>query len=242
MRLNLTIPVYNEERSLRQNMTRLHVFLSQHFRLDREIVIADNGSTDKTLEIAQSLARELPHVRVIHSSEKGRGGALKRAWLESDADILSYMDADLSTEIEAFPRLIAALVTDGYDLATGSRLLNPALTKRSVKREVTSQCYNRLVKALLRTHFSDAQCGFKAITRPAARHLLPMVEDNGWFFDTELLVIGEKLGYRVYDLAVRWVENPSTRVRVVRTALEDLKGLIRVWWSIRCGRLPRFRR
>jgi hypothetical protein len=138
------------------------------------------------------------------------------------------MDADLSTELEAFPPMIEALVTGAYDLATGSRLLKPTLTKRCLKREVVSRCYNRLVKTMLNTHFSDAQCGFKAITRGAAAHLLPLVEDTGWFFDTELLALAERLGYRIFDLPVRWNENRDSHVKVLNTAKEDVRGLWRM--------------
>ncbi len=228
MRVCITIPVFNEEVRLRDSITRLHGFLSQHLSTTWEIVIADNGSTDGTLHLADSLRHEYANVLVTHSDEKGRGGALKRVWLRSGADILSYMDADLSTELEAIPPLIEALAVGGYDIATGSRLLKPALTSRGFKREFASRGYNRLVKALLRTSFSDAQCGFKAITRQAAQQLLPLIEDTGWFFDTELLATAEKMDYRIFDLPVRWIENRDSHVKVLQTAIDDIRGLLRL--------------
>jgi glycosyltransferase involved in cell wall biosynthesis len=236
MLVQLAIPVFNEEFRLPRSLPRLHRFLREHCPFKFEIVIADNASTDGTLEIARSLCGRWDGVRVAHWDERGRGRAVKRVWSESEAEILSYMDVDLSTDLNAFPPLLESLVGGGYDLATGSRLLDPAHTMRGLKREVISRGYNRLVKLLFQTHFSDAQCGFKAITRQAARQLLPMVEDNGWFMDTELLVLAEKLGYRIFDLPVRWVDDPDSRVRIWSAAFGDLKGLIRLRRNLKQGK------
>ena len=203
--------------------------------MDWEIVIAENGATDGTPAIADALAKEYPKIRVSHFRDKGRGGALKRTWLESDADILCYMDADLSTDLEAFPALIEPLAGNGYEVAAGSRLLRPALTTRGFKREFTSRSYNLLVKIMLGVNFSDAQCGFKAITRRAAIQVLPLVEDTGWFFDTELLVLAEKQGYRIFDLPVRWVEHDKSHVRMFSTAKADLAGLFRLRRKLQRG-------
>jgi glycosyltransferase involved in cell wall biosynthesis len=233
MRVCIAIPVFNEEKRLRNAVVKLHPFLTRRLQVDWEIVIADNGSNDRTLAIAESLSQEFPGVRVVYLNENGRGGALKRIWSESDADILSYMDVDLSSDLESFPSLIEALTTGGYDVAVGSRLLNPGLTTRCFKREFVSRCYNLLVRSILGTHFSDAQCGFKALTRRAAQHLLPLVEGMGWFFDTELLVMAEKSGYRIFDLPVRWVENCDSRVKIFRTSIVDLKELLRLRRKLR---------
>lgn len=238
MQVNVTIPAFNEERLLRENVLRLHAFLGQKLRFRWNIIIADNGSTDRTLEIGHSLQEELPRISVVHLDEKGRGHTLKHVWLQSDADVLSYMDADLSSDLNAFPALIEALAGGGYDIATGSRLLRHELTTRCLKREVASRCYNSIIKRSFATHFSDAQCGFKALTRRAAQHLLPLVEDPSWFFDTELLVLAEKLGYRIFDLPVRWVENRDSHVRIFRTAVDDLKGLWRLHRRLRRGVTP----
>jgi glycosyltransferase involved in cell wall biosynthesis len=228
MRVNVTIPVYNEEQALRVSIPALHTFLTSHCRFDWEIVIADNASTDATLAVANKLASNLPQVSVAHLDQKGRGRALKHIWQSSTADIVSYMDVDLSSNLYAFPPMIEALISGGFDVATGSRLLKGSMTKRSLKRETISRAYNLLVKAFFYTKFSDAQCGFKAMTRKAAQGLLPKVEDTGWFFDTELLVLAEKLGYRIFDLPVSWVEDMDSRVKIVRTAVDDIRGLIRV--------------
>jgi glycosyltransferase involved in cell wall biosynthesis len=235
MLVNITIPVYNEEKILPQSVASLHAFLEQHCRFEWEIAIANNASIDGTLEVANRLTKEFSSVRVVHLDQKGRGRALKKTWTESKADIVSYMDVDLSSNLFAFPPLIEALLSGGFDIGIGSRLLKASTTKRSFKREMISRVYNVMVKSFFLTKFSDAQCGFKALTRKAADELLPKIEDNGWFFDTELLVIGERLGYRIFDLPVSWVEDMDSRVKIVRTALDDIKGLIRVKGKFRKG-------
>jgi len=218
MKVSVAIPVLNEEKQLAGSIAELCAFLGAQGAYDYEIVIADNGSADRTLAVANSLAQRHREVRVLHLDQRGRGRALKGAWGASGADILSYMDVDLSTGLEAFPLLVAALASGNFDLAVGSRLSRASRTRRGWRRELLSRGYNQLVKRLLGTKFSDAQCGFKAITREAARRLLPVVEGTGWFFDTELLVLAEKLGYRICDLPVSWLDDPDSRVKVLPTA------------------------
>ena len=231
--VTVVIPVYNEESRLARSIERLVPFLTANCPWSWEVVIADNGSTDQTLAIARRLSERHPEVRVLHRDEKGRGGALRQAWSQSRAAVLSYMDVDLASDLAAFPLLIERLLDGTFDLATGSRLLAPASTRRSLKREVISRAYNLLVRSVFHTRFSDAQCGFKAITRQAARELLPLVENNGWFLDTELLVVAEALGYRILDLPVRWLEGPESRVNIWRTVREDLVGMWRLRHSLR---------
>lgn len=228
MRITIVIPVFNEARSLRENMSCLYAFITTQREMDWEIVIANNGSTDQTLEIASRFSQERPKVRVIHINQKGRGRALKQAWTQSDADVLCYMDADLSADLGAFAELVDAIASGKFDVATGSRLLKSEWTTRCLKREFVSRSYNFLVKLVLQTRFSDAQCGFKAISQQAARDLLPQVEDSDWFFDTELLVAAEQSGYRILDLPIRWKERRETRVRILRTATAYVKGLMRL--------------
>ena len=228
MKVNITIPVLDEERELSSSVRRLLEFAAGHCRFESEVVIAENGSTDRTWEIAGALCLAYPGVRRVRLGEKGRGRAVKKAWSESDCDVLSYMDVDLATELWAFPPLVEAIISGGYDLAVGSRLLKPRLTTRGIKREFTSRLYNRLIRLFFSPSFSDAQCGFKAVSRKAARGLLPLVEDGGWFMDTELLLLADRLGYRVFDCPVRWVNDLDSRVAVCQTALLDLKGLFRL--------------
>jgi glycosyltransferase involved in cell wall biosynthesis len=227
MLINLTIPVYNEEVQLRNSIRKLHAFLTVAIPCSFEIVIANNASTDGTREISNCLSLEYSNVHALHLTMKGRGRALKRAWTESSADILSYMDVDLSTDITYFPGLIQ-LLNQGADISIGSRLSPESKVARGIKREVISRGYNILLKAFFSTSFPDAQCGFKAITRAAAREILPIIEDNGWFFDSELLTIAENRGYKIKSLPVAWVDDPDSRVKIIATALEDIKGMIRV--------------
>jgi glycosyltransferase involved in cell wall biosynthesis len=227
--IDVVIPVLNEEGSLVFSISTLHRFLSEQCQDDWRIIIADNGSTDSTLSVAQELSQQYGQVAFIHLDQRGRGRALKQAWLDSEADIVSYMDVDLSTDLSAFPLLIAAIRDHEYDLAVGSRLARGAQVHgRSVKREIISRAYNTLIKVMFLTRFSDAQCGFKALSRRTAQLLLPVVRDNGWFLDSELLILAEKKGFRIKDIPVHWTDDPDTRVRVIRTAWGDLKGLLRL--------------
>ena len=228
--VDVVIPVLNEERALPVCVDALLRFLGESSPYPYRVVVADNGSTDRTPEIAQSLSQQHPqNVAWSRLEIRGRGRALRKAWLESDADILTYMDVDLSTDLASFPPLVRAIGEEGFDLAVGSRLMKGAsVSKRTLKREITSRSYNLIIKGTFFTRFSDAQCGFKAISRAAAQALVPRVLDQGWFFDSELLILAEKGGYRIKDVPVRWVDDPDTRVRVVKTAIDDLKGLYRL--------------
>ena len=197
--LEVVIPCLNEERALPVCIRRLHAFMSEFMgRYDWGIVVADNGSTDGTLDEAEALSQEFPEVRYIRLEQRGRGRALRRAWTESRADIVAYMDVDLSTDLGSLPPMIEAIADDGYDVATGSRLLpDSEVVGRTLKREITSRGYSLLFRAMFFTTFRDAQCGFKAASRRAADDLAPLVEDNGWFFDSELLILAQKCGYPI---------------------------------------------
>ncbi|KPJ53501.1 MAG: glycosyl transferase [Dehalococcoidia bacterium DG_18] len=225
--VDVVIPVHNEEGVLSHSINTLRQFLEKNLPHRWTIIIADNASTDKTWRIAQALSQEHPDVAAIHLNEKGRGRALRNAWLKSAADVVSYMDVDLSTDLAAFPQLIQE-IDNGYDVAIGSRLLPDSSVKRSFKRELTSRSYNLLIKVMFRTKFSDAQCGFKALSSRAAHELVPLVRDQAWFFDTELLIVAQKKGYQIREIPVAWIEDPDTRVSIPKTVLDDLKGLLRM--------------
>jgi len=227
MHVEVTIPVYNEERDLAPSIQKLHAFLKETAAFTSSIVIADNASTDRTWQIAQELERQCSNVRALHIPQKGRGLALRTAWSQSQADIVSYMDVDLSTNLKFFPLLVHGIGI-GYDVAIGSRLLQASQTTRSLKRELISRSYNLLVKSLFFTRFSDAQCGFKALRRAVAQQLLPHIENDHWFFDTELLLLAEKHGFRIFEVPVEWIEDLDSRVKIVRTAIEDIRGLARM--------------
>lgn len=225
--VDVVIPVYNEEIVLARSVAILRDFLAKNLSCRWRIVVADNGSVDGTLAIARELAQQYPDVGYVQLEQKGRGRALRKAWLESDADVVSYMDVDLSTKLDAFPELLHAL-EEGCDIAIGSRLMKGSNVKRSLKREVTSRGYNLLIKAMFCSSFSDAQCGFKAVKRDAVQVLVPLIKDQAWFFDTELLLLAGMKGYRIKDVPVEWVEDEDTRVHIASTIWEDIKGLLRV--------------
>ncbi|SRR5581483_704405 len=226
--VDVVVPVYNEERDLGPNIRRLHSFLSREFPFPAVITIADNASRDGTLAIAERLATELPGVRVLHLDAKGRGRALRAAWLESDAAVVTYMDVDLSTDLKALLPLVAPVLSGHSDIAIGSRLARGARTKRGPKREFISRAYMLVLRLLLGAGFTDAQCGFKAVRADVARSLVPQIEDQTWFFDTELLVLAQRAGLRVHEVPVDWTDDPDSRVDIVRTAMDDLRGVMRL--------------
>ncbi len=236
--VEIVVPVHNEAAGLAASAERLHAYLCAAFPFSFCITIADNASTDDTWVIATGLAAGLPHVQARHLDEKGRGRALRTTWSDSNATVLAYMDVDLSTDLAALLPLVAPLLTGHSDIAIGSRLTRSSRVVRGTKREVISRCYNLLLRTTLRARFSDAQCGFKAIRADAARQLLPLVEDHGWFFDTELLVLGERAGLRIHEVPVDWVDDPDSRVDIVHTAIADLRGVARLGRALASGRLP----
>jgi putative flippase GtrA len=236
--VEIVVPVRNEAHVLEHSIRRLHGYLDSTFPFSFRITVADNASADATWAVASALAKELHEVEAIRLELPGRGRALNAVWSQSDAEVLAYMDVDLSTDLAALLPLVAPLLTGHSDLAIGSRLTRGATVVRGSKREVISRCYNALLHAVLRTRFSDAQCGFKAIRADRARTLLPQVRDEAWFFDTELLVLAERAGLRIHEVPVDWVDDPDSRVDVVATALADLRGVARLARDIARGRLP----
>jgi glycosyltransferase involved in cell wall biosynthesis len=236
-RIDIVVPVYNEQDVLQDSIRRLHAYCSAQLDHDWRIVIADNASTDATLRLAHQLAATLERTTVLHLERKGRGRALSTAWSASDADVLCYMDVDLSTDLRALPPLISALASGHSEVAIGTRLAPGSRVVRGRKRELISRSYNRLLHVTLRARFSDAQCGFKAIRADAARRLLPEIADQGWFFDTELLVCAQRHGMRIHEVAVDWIDDPDSRVDILSTALGDLRGVVRMRFATA---LPRF--
>jgi putative flippase GtrA len=236
--LDVVIPVHNEEHTVAACVRRLHRHLVATFPYPFRITVADNASTDATTVVASGLVAELPGVELVRSAQKGRGRALKAVWLASDAPILAYMDVDLSTDLDALWPLVAPLMSGHSDLSIGSRLAHGSRVVRGAKREVISRGYNLILRGALGVRFSDAQCGFKAIRADVAAELLPLVEDPTWFFDTELLVLAERSGLRIHEVPVDWFDDPDSRVDVVSTALDDLRGVRRIRRGLSSGRLP----
>jgi glycosyltransferase involved in cell wall biosynthesis len=229
--VDIFLPVYNEEKILPQSVATLSAFLREHADYPYRIVITDNASVDGTEKVGRRLAGEYPEVDYVRLPRKGRGGALKRVWLDSPASFVAYMDIDLSTNLAAFPRMME-LLRNGSDVVIGSRLSPDADTTRSLKREILSRGYNLLVRAFFGTRFTDAQCGFKGARRTAVDTLVPWVEDRKWFFDTELLVLAEKSGHRIGEVPVDWIEDLDTRVQLIRTIWDDLVALVRLRGSL----------
>ncbi len=237
--LDIAIPVLNEERALPESIPVLHAHLADNFGgYNWRIVIADNGSDDATPEVSERLSREYPGVSPFRLEQRGRGLALRTTWLASKADIVAYMDVDLSTDLEALKPLVGAVAEQGYDIAIGSRLIKGARVElRPLKREITSRGYSFLFRSMFFTGFRDAQCGFKAVSRRAVDELVPLIENNRWFFDTELLILAEANGFRIREIPVHWTDDPDTRVKILGTAIEDVKGLLR----LRFGGIPKCR-
>lgn len=228
--VDIVIPIYNEEEELVQNITKLHGYLKKHLKsFFWRVVIADNASTDKSLLIAKKLSNQYTGVAYVHLNLKGRGRAVKKVWKEGKSDICVYMDVDLSTDLNSLNNLLKSF-DSGYDIAIGSRLLAKSkVIGRPIKREILSRVYNIMIKSAFWTKFSDAQCGFKAVSRKTVRELIPKIADDAWFFDSELLIMGEKLGYKIFEVPVKWVDNPGSTVRVLHTVKGDLLGLWRLF-------------
>jgi len=236
--VEIVVPVRNEVRDLAPSVRRLVGYLRDGFPCLARVTIADNGSTDGTWTVAQSLAASFPGVvRAVYLDMPGRGRALHAVWSASDADVLAYLDVDLSTDLNALLPLVAPLLSGHSDVAIGTRLARGSRVVRGAKREIISRGYNLLLRATLGVGFSDAQCGFKALRATVARELLPLVSDPSWFFDTELLVLAERAGLRIHEVPVDWVDDPDSRVDIIPTALADLRGICRVGWGLLRGRL-----
>jgi putative flippase GtrA len=228
LQVDIVVPVRNEERDLAPSVWRLVSYLREGFPFTARVTIADNGSTDGTWAIADRLARDFDEVRAVRMAQPGRGRALRAVWSQSDAEVLAYMDVDLSTDLNALLPLVAPLLSGHSDVAIGTRLARGSRVIRGPKRELISRCYNLLLHACMGARFSDAQCGFKAIRREQARALLPLTQDTAWFFDTELLVLAERAGLRIHEIPVDWIDDLDSRVDVVATALADLRGMVRL--------------
>ena len=236
--VEIVVPVHNEAHVLQEQVWRLHDHLSARAPYSWRIVIVDNASTDATLEVAQDLAATLSDTAAVHLDRKGRGLALKAAWGVSDARVLAYVDVDLSTDLAGLAPLVAPLLSGHSDVAIGTRLSRTSRVVRGAKREFISRSYNGILRTVLAASFSDAQCGFKAISREAAVRLLPLVRDDAWFFDTELLVLAERSGLRIHEVPVDWTDDPDSRVDIVRTARDDLRGVTRLAVDLARHRIP----
>lgn len=236
--LDVVIPVYNEEKDIEGATRRVRRFLDTEVPFSARVTIADNASTDSTWQIASRLERTLPGVKAVRLEQKGRGRALKQVWLASDAEVVAYMDVDLATDLSALLPLVTPLISGHSQVAIGTRLSSDSHVTRGAKREFISRCYNLMLRTGMHASFSDAQCGFKAMRHDAAEALLPWVEDTGWFFDTEMLVLAENAGLRIHEVPVDWTDDPNSSVDIYATAKADIEGMIRVSRELRQKRIP----
>lgn len=227
--VNVTLPVLNEEGCLKQNVSKISKFLLSCNWPGSEIVIADNGSSDSTSHIGLQLAKNLPNVKYLRLNERGRGRALKAAWSASGAQVVTYMDIDLSTKLEHLPEIVNPILSGKVDFVTGSRLLIDSRIQRSLRREILSQGYSILVQTVGKVRMKDYQCGFKACSKSAVVSLLPKIKNNNWFFDTELLLKAHWNGFKVLETPIEWMEDPDSRVKIIPTVVENLKELRRLW-------------
>jgi glycosyltransferase involved in cell wall biosynthesis len=230
MTFDVTIPVLNEEPTLERQVKILHTFLKQHFPTENQwrIVIADNGSQDRTFEIATQLAQELPEVAVVKVPRRGVGLALKTSWGQSEADIVGYMDLDLATDLPHFLETYDAIANENYDLVYATRLHRKSkVIGRTLKREITSRVFNLILKLYLNVCFSDGMCGFKFLKRA----VYPRLHENGavsdgWFFSTELLTVAEWFQLKIYELPIQWTDDvSSSRVKIVPLAKQYLRAM-----------------
>ncbi len=226
--VEVVIPVYNEEHVLAESVLTLHEHMAREFNFPFRITIADNASLDATPTIARSLASRLEQVHCLRLERKGRGHALRAAWSASEADVVAYMDVDLSTDLSALGDLLTPLLEGRADVMIGSRLAPGAEVTRGLRRELISRSYNILLRGSLGLGISDAQCGFKAIRRDVLTPLLDLVQDDAWFFDTELLYHARRSRLAIHEVPVRWVEDTDSRVQILTTMREDLQGIHRL--------------
>lgn len=232
MRISVVVPVYNEENKIAGCINKLHGFLSRNIKADWRIIVADNASTDSTLACVKELSKRFPEVKHIHLDMKGRGRALRKAWTNYASDVNVYTDVDLATDISSLPELVSA-IGDGYDVAIGCRLSKDSVVSRSFRREFFSRGYNWMLRRFFRVSFTDAQCGFKAISGRVVEKLLPQVMDNKWFFDTEMLVRADLAGYRIKSIPVRWKEGAGSKVSVLKDTREMGGAMLALWWNLK---------
>jgi glycosyltransferase involved in cell wall biosynthesis len=216
LKIDFVIPIYNEEKVLENSICKLRKYLVDNVKNNWLIVIVENGSSDKSLEIAKNLSKKYSKIDCIHTDRKGRGYALKYALENSKADICLYMDVDLSTGLSAIQEAVLSM-KKGYNLVIGSRYLDDSKAKRSIKRLILSKGYNLLVWFLFRTKIRDLQCGFKAVNQKIIKNILPKIKSNEWFFDTELIILSERGKYKIKEIPISWKENNNSKVKIIKT-------------------------
>ncbi len=231
--VSIVLPAYNEARNIERAVKAVTETMDRT-NYDYEVIIAEDGSTDGTDKIARKLA-DGKRVIHLHSDERlGRGKALNRAFSQARGKVVAFLDVDLSTDMAHLSELIDAAFKHG--IAVGSRLKKESKTERPIKRDLPSRVYNFLVRLLLKSKVSDHQCGFKAFRKDVIMKIMPLVRDNHWFWDTEVLVIAQRMGYNVYEIPVRWKQGDETRVSVTKDSIYMFRCLLKMWWRNLLGR------
>jgi len=227
--IEITIPILNEDTTLNEQVRKIHKFIEENLRDigSVKLVLADNGSTDSTPELARTLANELSGVEYLRLEQRGVGLALKASWTRSEADIVGYMDLDLATDLRHLRPVLGKIISENAEIVTGSRLVKGAkVVGRKPFRTCTSIGFNYVVKLIFGTKFSDGMCGFKFMQRCILERLMQAgAQSDGWFFATEILITGERLNHKVEEIPVVWTDDPNSKVKVVKLAMEYLKAM-----------------
>ena len=229
MNVTIVIPTYNEElvigKSLETSVLAFETLLGER---SWSILVADNGSTDRTPEIVADFSKECPRVGLFEVGQKGKGLAIRRAWESHDADVYAFMDADLATDLRDVPALIRG--AEDVGLCVGSRFHRDAKVVRSAFRHVVSHSYRLIARALVDIDAEDLQCGFKAVRKDVADAVLPRLVHDGFFFDTEFLGHAQALGFQMAEVPVRWEEGRDARrktsVKIGATAWDNFQNLL----------------
>ncbi len=231
MQVSIVLPAYNEARRIRETVNKV-IEAAEKMGYDYEIIIAEDGSTDGTDKIAAEIAKTNDKVVHLHSDERlGRGRALMNAFEHAKGDIVVYMDVDLSTSLDHLKELVDSIAVEGYDVATGSRLLKESKAERPLKRDLASKVYNLLVRLMLGSKIRDHQCGFKAFKKDVILDIGKKVKDNHWFWDTEVLVLAQKLGYKVKEIPVVWKHGGETKVEFGKDVVYMFSQILRMWFD-----------
>jgi glycosyltransferase involved in cell wall biosynthesis len=233
VKVSVVLPAYNEVEFLEPAVTKVSQALREN-GYSYEIIIAEDGSTDGTDEKAAELARSVPFIRHIHRAKRlGRGTALNNAFRQSSGEVLVYMDLDLATDLQYLKPLIEALTVEGYDFATGSRMLPQSRAERTFSRNMSSKTYNYLVRHMLGSKLRDHQCGFKAFKREPLLQILGEVEATHWFWDTEVMVRGYRRGYKIKEIAVEWKSGHGTKVNLFKDSWSMFWQIVALWWKLK---------
>jgi dolichyl-phosphate beta-glucosyltransferase len=232
--LSIIIPAYNEEKRLPSTLEQVFHFLGkQSFRSD--VIVVENGSTDKTFDIAQKFADQHENLRVIHNEERGKGGAVQRGVLEARGEYVFICDADLSMPIGEISKFLPPALTD-FDIAIGSREAPGAVRyNEPYYRHLTGRVFNMLIRFMVLPDLQDTQCGFKCLRARVARDIFPFQTLTGWAFDVELLYIARQHGYRILEIPIDWYFNADSKVRVLRDSWRMFIDLLVIRRNARRG-------